>query len=436
MKTTSTRVRWVVMFLVFLISTVSYLDRTNISVAAPVISKEFHLSPIQLGVIFSAFSWAYAIAQIPAGMIANWLRPRRTYFYGMWVWCIILILTTTAGSYAAWIWFRIPFGIGEAITWPAASVLLSRWFPRVEYSQAMSLQNLGLVIGAAVAPPIVSFILIQWGWKMTFILTGLIAALLGTIFYFYAKDDPKDHRGVAKDELEWIQHDQVEVDNSPAPKGLYFELMKRPSLWAVGISNFGLDFVNFMFLTWYPTYLMQKYHVSLKEMGYLAMEPYLFGLITVLGAGAIVRRLVNAGFNSVNVRRLVIALGLILGTIMLFITPSISNIYMSVTAMSLGYAFVMGILGPQWSTPAEIGGKKGAGFVSGFVNFIGNIGGILSPLLMGIVLQHYKSFTPAILTAGGVTLVCTVLFLILYRVHDDRQAMERFHKKQGITIHS
>jgi sugar phosphate permease len=417
------------MFLVFLISTVSYLDRTNLSVAAPVLRSEFNLSPVQLGVILSAFSWAYAIAQIPAGLVANWLKPRRTYFYGMLSWCILLILTTQATSYGAWIFARIPFGIAEAVTWPAASVLLSRWFPKVEYSQAMSLQNLGLVIGAAVAPPIVAFILVRWGWQSAFIITGLIAAVLGFIFYLYAKDDPENHPGVSKDELAWIKHDQVEeIDETKAPAGLYGVLLARPTLWAAGMANFGLDFVNFMFLTWYPTYLTQKYHMTLSKMGIMAMEPYLFGLITVLGSGAIVRRMVNAGRDSVSARKIVISLGLILGTVTLFITPYINNIYASVTCMSLGYAFVMSILGPMWSTAAELGGKKGAGFVSGFVNFVGNIGGIISPLLMGYVLQYFNSFTPAILVSAGVTLVCALLFSVLYRVHQDSATIEDFLK--------
>jgi MFS family permease len=201
------------------------------------------------------------------------------------------------------------------------------------------------------------------------------------------------------------------------------------------MANFGLDFVNFMFLTWYPTYLTEKYHMTLSKMGVMAMEPYLFGLITVLGSGAIVRRMVNNGRDSVSARKIMISLGLILGTLTLFVTPFINNIYASVTCMSFGYAFVMSILGPMWSTAAEIGGKKGAGFVSGAINFIGNIGGILSPLLMGYVLQYFNSFTPAIIVAAAVTLVSCVIFLITYRVNQDREAMITFVKNAERTKH-
>jgi ACS family D-galactonate transporter-like MFS transporter len=426
MHATKTRIRWQVMFTVFLIATVSYLDRTNLSVAAPVIRQELHLSPTQLGLVLSAFSWSYAIAQIPAGLIASWLRPRRTYFVALWLWCILLALTTTATSFGAWIFFRIPFGLAEAITWPAASVLMSRWFPRIEYSQAMSLQNLGLVVGAAVAPPIVAFIIAFWGWKAAFIVTGLIAGMLGTFFYIYTKDDPADDPRVSPEELAWIRHDQVPQDNSPLPKGYIRMLLGRPSLWAVGMANFGLDFVNFLFLAWYPTYLTDKYHMSLGRMGVMAMEPYIFALITVLGAGRLVRLLTDRGMDSVAARRMIIFGGLFIGTIALVVTVNVSNLYASVTAMSLGYAFVMSILGPMWSTPAEIAGAKGVGFASGFVNFVGNVGGIGSPILMGVVFQHFHSFTPAILIAAGITMICGVLFLLLYRAKADKEFVDAF----------
>jgi len=426
MKATATRIRWRVMFLVFIIVTISYLDRTNLSVAAPTLQKQLHLTPIQLGLILSSFSWAYAAAQIPAGLVATWLRPRRTYLYALWVWCALLALTTTATSLSAWIAFRIPFGLAEAVTWPAASILLSRWFPRLEYSQAMSLQNLGLVIGAAIAPPIVAVIISYWSWQAAFIVTGLIAGLMGTFFYFYTKDDPADDPRVSQDELAWIKHDQVHDQASQAPKGFVWVLLRCPSLWAVGMANFGLDFINFMFLTWYPSYLTTTYHMSLGRMGVMAMEPYVLGVIAVLGAGKLVRMMCDGGMDSVAARRIVIFAGLLLGTIALFATITFSNLYASVTAMSLGYAFVMSILGPMWSTPAEIAGPQGVGFASGFVNFVGNVGGIGSPILMGVVFERFHSFTPAILVAAGVTLLCGVLFLALYRVKPDREAVAAF----------
>jgi ACS family D-galactonate transporter-like MFS transporter len=192
------------------------------------------------------------------------------------------------------------------------------------------------------------------------------------------------------------------------------------------MANFGLDFINFMFLTWYPTYLTETYHMSLARMGVMAMEPYVFGVIAVLGAGRLVRTMCDKGMDSAAARRIVIFGGLLLGTIALFVTVNVTDLYVSVTAMSLGYAFVMSILGPMWSTPAEIAGSRGVGFASGFVNFIGNVGGIGSPILMGVVFDRFHSFTPAILVAAGVTLLCAVLFLCLYRVKPDREAVVAF----------
>ena len=151
-----------------------------------------------------------------------------------------------------------------------------------------------------------------------------------------------------------------------------------------------------------------------------------FALVTVLGAGRLVRWLCDRGMNSVKARRMVIFAGLLLGTLALVVTVNVTDLYASVTAMSLGYAFVMAILGPMWSTPADIAGPRGVGFASGFVNFVGNVGGIGSPILMGVVFQHFASFTPAILISAGVTLACGVLFMLLYRVEADKQAVAAF----------
>jgi sugar phosphate permease len=290
----------------------------------------------------------------------------------------------------------------------------------------MSLQNLGLVIGAAIAPPMVAFLIAFWGWQTAFIVTGLVAGLLGTFFYLDTSDDPADDPRVSKDELAWIRHDAVHQDHAQPPKGFLWMLLCRPSLWAVAMANFGLDFINFMFLTWYPTYLTDTYHMSLTRMGVMAMQPYLFGIVGVLGAGRLVRAMCDGGMDSTMARRIVIFGGLLLGTIALFLTISVSNLYASVTFMSLGYAFVMSILGPMWSTPAELAGSRGVGFASGFVNFIGNVGGIGSPILMGVVFERFHSFTPAILVSAGITLVCGVLFLLLYRVKTDREVVEAF----------
>jgi len=146
----------------------------------------------------------------------------------------------------------------------------------------------------------------------------------------------------------------------------------------------------------------------------------------VLGAGRLVRALTDGGMDSGSARRMVIVGGLLIGSAALVVAVNVSNLYASVTAMSLGYAFVMSILGPMWSIPAEISGRKGAGFAAGFVNFVGNVGGIGSPILMGVVFQHFHSFTPAILIAAGITLICAVLFILLYRAKADRDFVAGF----------
>lgn len=169
--------------------------------------------------------------------------------------------------------------------------------------------------------------------------------MLGTVFYLYTKDDPTDDSRVSKGELDWIHHDKKQEEKGPAPKGFNLILLGRPSVWAAAIPCFGVNFINYMFFGWYPSYLTYKYHISLSRMGFMVTAPFFMGVVSVIGAGWIVRRLVECGMDSTVARKIVIFSGLFLGTIALSATTYVSDLYVSVTAMSLGYAFVMSVGG-------------------------------------------------------------------------------------------
>ncbi len=414
------------MGLMFLIAAVSYLDRANLAVAAPVIRAQMHFTSGEMGFILSAFTFAYAAAQVPAAFVANLLGPRRCFFFFMWLWCILLVATTTATTFGSWLGFRIPFGAAEAVSWPALAFLMSKWFPRIEYPQVSSIQNLGLVIGSAVAPPLVSAIIVKAHWQAAFVATGLMAAALGTWIWFYLQDDPDNDSRVSKNELDWIYHDRLVGVNASLPPGFWRLLATRPSVWACALSCFGLNLINFLFLSWYPTYLTDTYQMSMSKMGVLAAQPYLFAIVSVVGAGWLVRRLVERGRTIENATRRVIFSGLLFGTVCLFLAVSAKNLYLSVTAMSLGYAFVMSILGPMWAMAPEIGGQSGASVVCSIMNSLGLLGGIVSPLTMGYSFQWFRSYTPAIICSAVATMVCALVFLLLFRSGRDRQIVDEF----------
>jgi sugar phosphate permease len=344
----------------------------------------------------------------------------------MWLWCILLVATTSATTFASWIGFRIPFGAAEAVSWPALALLMSKWFPRIEYSQVSSIQNLGLVIGSAVAPPLVSAIIVKAHWQAAFVATGAMAAALGTFIWFYLRDDPKADSRVSSSEREWISHDKVVETESATPAGFLKLLATRPSVWACALACFGLNLVNFLFLSWYPTYLTDTYRMSMSKMGLLAAQPYVFAIVSVAGAGWVVRRLVEAGQTTEAATRRVIFSGLFFGTVCLFVAVSVNNLYLSVTAMSLGYAFVMSILGPMWAMAPEIGGRRGASIVCSIMNCVGLFGGIVSPITMGFSFQWFQSYTPAIACSAGVTMLCALAFLRLFRSESDRGKVDDF----------
>jgi len=267
------------MFAVFLIASVSYSGQNESLGGRAGSAPAAAAFPTQLGLIFSAFSWSYALARsrrddlgvaAPAPHISH--RP------------VAVVHSPGFDDYGDILrrvdFLRIPFGLAEAVTWPAASVLMSRWFPAHRIFAGHVAAESRMVVGA------------PWrahcrlhhcllGWKAAFIVTGLMAGILGTLFYIYTKDDPADDPRVSPEELAWIRHDQVADDDAPLPKGFIWMLLGRPSLWAVAMRISGWISSTSCFSHGIRPISPTNITCPLGRMGVMAMEPYIFGLITV-----------------------------------------------------------------------------------------------------------------------------------------------------------
>ena len=402
MKATTTRVRWYVMFAVFLIVTVSYLDRTNLSVAAPTLQRELHLTPTELGLILSAFSWSYALAQIPAGFVAAWLKPRRTYLWAMWLWCLLLVATTTATSFGAWIAFRIPFGLAEAITWPAASVLLARWFPRIEYSQAMSLQNLGLGIGAAIAPPIVAFISAFWGGRTAFIITGLMGfVLLAAWWKFY--DVPERHRGLTEQERHLIVTTRA-VAGAPAARAAMTmrQMLLHPLCLGFFVMRFLTDSTTYFFSFWLPDYLQHGRGFTLAMIGLVGWLPFLAADIGGPGGGALSDWLVRRGWAPSRARRRMMLIAACLMPLAL-VAVRTESAWIALALIAVLLAAQSCWMANQLTLIAESVARENVATLIALSAMGGSIGGILSNLGAGRAIGAY-GYVPVFTVIGGLHL--------------------------------
>lgn len=418
-----TNVRWRIMFLVFIILTLNYLDRVNISIAAPLIQKEFGFSPVQLGVIFSAFTWGNVIGQLPGGALSAMFGAKRMYVIAIIFWSVFLAATTLATTVMAFVVYRVIFGVFEGMCWPVASTVGATWFPKSERSRAMSLQANGMVVGLAIAPPFVTYFMMQYGWRGAFFISAALS-LVWLIFWVYTMNDrPHKHSGVNAAELAHI-HEDPAPQVTAADKPLAFMealkvVMKKPSLYAACLSNGALVWTLYTYTSWLPLYLQHERGFTVAKTGFVAMLPFLFSMVTIPCGGIFADWLFKKTNNLKLSKNVPIISGLFAGGLMMIPAALATDPMTGVVLLSIGYSLIMFILGPQWAIPPDVGGKKAAGYACALVQIISHIPGIIAPIFMGYIVQATGHYTAGVITAGLVGIVGGLLFPLLYRGEKD-----------------
>lgn len=404
MQRKPSKMRWVVLFAICLMYLVTYADRVNISTAAPMISKEFGFNKITMGVIFSAFTWTYAFGQVPGGWLGDRFGPRKVLSIIVTYWSIMTSLTAFAGSYISFVVVRALFGVGEAGAFPTATRAMQLWYTREERGLAQGLTHSASRLGAALVPPIAVGLMLSFGWRSMFYIFGAIGVLWSVLWIFIYRNLPEEHKFVNKAELAHIRgldekgNINKAIDIKKRPTVPWSVLIKSPNMWAIMFGYFTYVYVLWFFLTWLPSYLVSYRHFTLMKMGLFASLPLLAGVIgDTFGGWWTDWLLVRTGKAKFS-RRLVAIIGM-LGTVV-FIVPAAltTNPYTSVYCLSLSMFFLESTIGPSWAVPMDVGGEY-SGTVSGMMNMAGNIGGALSPIVFGILVQFGSWTAPFIVSA-------------------------------------
>jgi sugar phosphate permease len=395
--------RWYVMFLICLMYLITYLDRVNISTVAPVISKEFDFSKVTMGVIFSAFVWSYAAFQVPGGWLGDRFGPRRVLAIIVGYWSAMTALTAAATGALSFTVVRFFFGIGEAGAFPVATRAMQQWYPRQERGLCQGLSHSASRLGAAIAPPLVVAIMTTLGWHWVFYICGAIGILWSVLWYLTYRNLPEEHRLVSKAELAYIRGvdaggnaKQADIERTASvPWGT---LLRSPNMWAVMCAYFTYVYCLWIFLSWLPSYLVEYRHFTLLKVGYLASLPLWAGVIgDTVGGWATDWLLIKTG-NARLAPRLVAIVGLLGCAVFIVPAALTSNPYTAVYCLTAALFFLECTIGPSWAVPMHVGGKY-SGTVSGMMNMAGNIGGALSPLVFGVLVEVGSWEAPFIVAA-------------------------------------
>lgn len=384
--------RWVILFMICLMYLITYMDRTNISVVAPRLQEDFGFNAVSMGLIFSAFTWAYALGQVPGGWLGDRFGPRGILSSIVAYWSFMTFATAHAvGFLSLWV-IRFLFGLGEAGAFPTATRAMVLWFNKSERGFVQGITHSFSRLGAAIVPPIAVAIMVAWGWKAVFYVFGSVGLIWAILFFLIYRNIPEEHRWVNKAELSHIRgldesgNIPKTIDIKKKPKVPWRILFSSPNMWYIMAAYFCYNYCLYFFLTWLPSYLVGHQGFSIVKMGLFASLPLFAGVIGDTVGGVISDR-VLAKTKNIKLARKVVAISGMIGAALFLIPVTLtSNPYVAVYCLSASMFFLECVIGPSWAVPMDVAGEY-SGTVSGMMNMAGNIGGALSPIVFGALVQ-------------------------------------------------
>jgi ACS family D-galactonate transporter-like MFS transporter len=408
--------RWQMVFMAFLATAINYVDRANLGVAAPSIQAEFHLSPSTMGLILGAFFWTYAIMQLPSGWFVDKVGARVAYALAVGWWSVFTAACALGRGARSLFGFRLLLGIGEAPAYPTNTKVVSEWFPRRERAFATSIFDGGARIGTALSLPIVSYLITRYGWRFSFVVTGL-AGVVWSVAWLLVYRPPRQHPRITPGELAYIESDQETAPaGQPVPAAAsvsWIELFGYRTIWGMMIGFFCLNFVIYFFITWFPTYLVKARGFSMLKVGSYGMIP---PLVSVLGGylgGFISDRLVRSGMSLTKARKIPIVIGMaVASTIALAVkVPTAAS---ALALLSISYSGLTFAAASVLSLPTDVAPTKGhVASISGIQNFASNTAGIVQTYLIGVLLARTGSFILGLTLAGGFAVLGALSYLFI-----------------------
>ena len=414
--------RWFLVFWLFILSAVSFLDRVNISVAGSAIAADYHLTQVQLGWVFSAFLWGYALFQTFGGWLADRLGPRRVLTAGVVWWGIFTALTAAvspaiAGAVFFFVLVRFLLGAGEAIIFPASNQFISRWIPTQERGIANGLIFAGVGAGAGSAPALVTYIMVHYGWRWSFWLSALIGLLVGLVWFVIARDTPEEHRSVSETELLHIRSGcaagkpSASVQNSekiaaPVPSTTpipWTTILQSKEVWLVTLSYFCFGYIAWIFFSWFYIYLAKVRGLDLKSSAFYSTLPPLAMVACSLLGGVINDKLTKAYGKRVG-RCGISVFALSLTAVLLVVGSQAASARLASLVLAGGAGALYLAQSSYWSVTADIAGPR-AGSTSGFMNMGAQLGGGVTAVLTPFIAQRlgwtYPFLVAATLSALG-----------------------------------
>src|SRR5256885_14105551 len=420
----SSHVRWFLVFWLFILSSVAFLDRVNIAIAGASIAAAYHFSNVQLGWVFSSFLIGYALFQTVGGWLADRLGPRRVLTAGVIWWGIFTALTAAlplgvANALLLFVAIRFLFGAGEAVIFPASNHFVARWIPVHGRGFASGLIFAGVGVGAGLTPPLITYIIVHHGWRSSFWVCALIGLVAGAVWFMAARDTPEEHSRVSASELGRIRAglniSSRGDESSPLQKALdtfvpWRIVLKSKEVWALTVSYFCYGYMAWIFFSWFYIYLAQVRELNLKASAWYAMLPFL-AMAVCSPLGGIINDRVTRRRGPRAGRCILAAFAIVTAGVFLAFGSQVESARLASIVLAGGAGALYLSQSSFWSVTADIAGGS-SGSVSGFMNTGNQIGGFVNSLLTPIIAERF-CWTASFFGGAGVFVVGAAAWVLV-----------------------
>jgi ACS family D-galactonate transporter-like MFS transporter len=417
-----THFRWYVFAAVLVLCAINYFDRAVLSICMPLIQKDLHFSAQVVGIILSSFFWGYTLMQVPIGWICDRIAPGKVITLSGILWAICQICTGLVSRTATLLCIRTLLGIAESPMYPGGTKLQSVWLPSTERGRGAAMLDSGSALGIALGGPIIALFL-AWlhGWRGALIAAGVLTLVVVLLCYRVMTSDPDTSPHVNQAERDYIKSALTEEYEASQKNRLAAgkltvassEYVKSFNFWAMILGFYCFDSFWFGFLTWGPLYLFQTQHLKIMSIGWAVFVIYCCALIGEFSGGYISDkwRLSGANVNTV-VRTTLGVLGLI-QAICMYLLSTASTAYLAILLIAIGMFCHKWAAPMYWIIPAAISQRQHVGTVTGFMNLSGNLGGVLTPICIGLVVGATGSYFWVMMMFVAISIIAGLFPLLL-----------------------
>ncbi|EAT0255046.1 MFS transporter [Salmonella enterica] len=420
----NSHIRYLILVVVFLITSVNYADRATLSIAGSSVAKELGLDPGDMGLIFSAFGWAYLVMQIPGGWLLDKYGSKKVYTWSLFFWSIFTFLQgfvelmPLAWTVISLFFLRFMLGFSEAPSFPANARIVAAWFPTNERATATACFNAGQYFALALFSPLLGWLTFAWGWQHVFTVMGIIGFILTFIWVRYVHN-PSEHPMISRQELKYITDGGAIIDmdtKSAAKKSSggwtsVKQMLTNRMLMGVFLGQYFINSITWFFLTWFPIYLVQQRGMSILNVGFIASIPAICGFAGGILGGVCSDWLLKKGMSITAARKIPIVFGMLLATSLILYNYIESHVVV-VSLMALAF-FGKGFGALGWTVVSDVAPKEAAGMCGGLFNAFGNVASIVTPLVIGYLVKEMHSFNSALIFVGASAIAAMLCYLLV-----------------------